>query len=49
MKNIFKAFQKPEDLVLGYAIGLLDGEVIETAFLDKNVYLDENGLSLIHI
>lgn len=43
MKNIFKAFQKHEDLVLGYAIGLLDGEVIETAFLDKNVYLDKNG------
>lgn len=38
MKKVFNAFQHPQDLLLGYAIGLLDGEVIETAYLEKSVY-----------
>lgn len=42
MKNIYNAFKKPKDLLLGYAMGLLDGKVFETAYLDKNVYEDED-------
>lgn len=38
MKKVFKAFQQPQDLLLGYAIGLMDEEVIETAYLEKSVY-----------
>lgn len=38
MKKVFNAFQHPQDLLLGYAIGLLDGEVIETAYLEKSIY-----------
>lgn len=42
MKKVFNAFQHPQDLFLGYAIGLLDGEVIETAYLEKSVYEDKD-------
>lgn len=38
MKKVFKAFQQPHDMLLGYAIGLLDGENIEMAYLEKSVY-----------
>lgn len=38
MKKVFKAFQQSHDMLLGYAIGLLDGENIEMAYLEKSVY-----------
>lgn len=42
MKKLMHQFANTKDLLLGYAIGLLDGEVIETAYLEKSVYEDKD-------